>query len=1096
MPVVTQAMARAVAAQPIRPRSMRSCRMREWIALGLFLAAVLPSTAATLFTDGFAASSVNATSPAAPTAVSTAYQFFSSKPASPAPAHATNDLRYGIGATASGHIEAQALFTTTPVTLVAAGDYVEMIVTFTNTAGLFTEKGHLGFGLYNSGGAAPLAGGMNGTATSSTTGVTGGAQGWRGYVSRIAYNGDTHRIATRPAQSSTTGNNQDLVTEGSGSMSYTGAVSLAGSSSTLDLAAGSQLTESFRITLTGSNACQIESRLYQGADALGDLLFSQAATANGAGFYNGIDALAIGWRVTTNTSATTLDLASLTINAQVGSGDNTVAGLHFLQQPTDAPADTGLSPPVTVGATNVSGAAVSNATVILTLATGAGTLNGTTSQRTDASGVAAFTNLSLTAAGAKQMQAASGSATALSALFNVLGDTNAQTLAFPGAEGAGAYAIGGRGGDVYYVTTLADSGAGSLRYGISTAPTTGRSILFKVSGNIVLTSTLTVNKPRLTIAGQTAPGEGVCLQNYSFNIGASDVVVRHLRTRLGTNALQEADSMWINAGTNIIVDHLSASWSVDETLSASAGADRVTVQWCAIAESLNNSIHSKGAHGYGSLITPGANTTYSWHHNLYAHHHSRNPRPGTDSAATFIFDFRNNAIYNYGSRAGYGSDWDPDPEYLHMNYAGNYIVAGPDSTYDYAFQGGGTNTVLYQAANLVDLNLNSRFDGTDNGWGNFSGTYTPTNAAFTAPTLTIDAAPVALERVLACAGAMPWRRDAADQRIIATVRNHNGQIIDYTDQVGGWPTLSSATAPADRDSDGMPDYWELALGLNPTNAADRNLTNNLTGYTRLEDYVNWLADPHALCDRNGQADISLRDLTGSTTNLAYTVARGANGSVSLLANGYTARFIATNGYTGPASFSFTATDPANAITFGAVAVGVLVTVTNAPNSPPTFAAISNQTLIAGALLCLTNVASDTDAPPQTLTFSLNAPTNASINSSNGVMMWRPMVVQSPSTNVLSVVVTDSGTPSLSATQAFTVTVLQPRSPALETPSWMAGQFAFSVAGDPGPDYIIQASTDLANWSNVWTTNSPALPFTWRDGASNCSQRFYRVLLGP
>ena len=145
----------------------------------------------------------------------------------------------------------------------------------------------------------------------------------------------------------------------------------------------------------------------------------------------------------------------------------------------------------------------------------------------------------------------------------------AQTLAFPGAEGAGAFAVGGRGGDVYYVTTLADSGAGSLRTGISTAPTTGRTILFKVSGNIQLRSTLTVNRPRITIAGQTAPGGGICLQNYSFNLAANDLIIRHLRTRLGTNALQEADAMWINAGTNLIVDHLSASWSVDETLSVS-----------------------------------------------------------------------------------------------------------------------------------------------------------------------------------------------------------------------------------------------------------------------------------------------------------------------------------------------------------------------------------------------------------------------------------------------------------------------------------------------------------------------------------------------
>ncbi len=150
---------------------------------------------------------------------------------------------------------------------------------------------------------------------------------------------------------------------------------------------------------------------------------------------------------------------------------------------------------------------------------------------------------------------------ALAATFNV---SRAATPAFPGAEGAGAYTAGGRGGDVYYVTTNADSGTGSLRAGISGAPASGRTICFKVSGNIALNSTLTINKPNLTVAGQTAPGDGICIQNYSFNIAANNVIVRHIRTRLGTNALQEADSMWINSGTNIIVDHLSASWSVDE----------------------------------------------------------------------------------------------------------------------------------------------------------------------------------------------------------------------------------------------------------------------------------------------------------------------------------------------------------------------------------------------------------------------------------------------------------------------------------------------------------------------------------------------------
>ncbi len=670
----------------------------------------------------------------------------------------------------------------------------------------------------------------------------------------------------------------------------------------------------------------------------------------------------------------------------------------------------------------------------------------------------------------------------------------AQTPAFPGAEGAGAFATGGRGGDVYYVTTLANTGAGSLRNGISTAPAGGRTILFKVSGNIVLASTLTVNKPKITIAGQTAPGDGICLQNYAFNIGASDVIVRHVRTRLGTNALAEADCMWINSGTNIMVDHVSASWSVDECLSASANAANLTVQWCYITESLNNSIHSKGAHGYGSLITPAVNTTYSWHHNLYAHNQSRNPRPGTDSGATFVLDFRNNVIYNYGGRAGYGSDWDPDPENLRLNYIANYVVAGPSSTYNYAYQGGGTNTFIYQATNRIDLDEDLLFDGSDTGWGMFSGAYTQTNVPFPAPPLTTDSAPVALQRVLAQGGAMPWWRDAADQRIVGTVRNHNGQVIDAVAQVGTWPTLNSTIAPTDTDSDGLPDYWELALSLNPNLATDRNLTDSI-GYTRLEDYLNWLAAPHALCPRNGYTDLNLRTLTGGATNLTYSVASGTNGNVTLT-NGYTARFVATNNFNGLASFTFTATDPVHAIAFGPVTVGVLISTTNAPNTAPTLGTISNRAVIAGTTITFTNAASDSDFPAQSLTYALlNAPTNATLTASDGVFTWRPLVTQSPSTNNLKVVVTDSGVPSQSATQAFTVTVARPAAPTVQFGPGAPGTVQLLVTGDTGPDYAIQSSTNLTEWQTRLVTNSPAGSFHWTNTASEPVQ-FFRAVLGP
>lgn len=490
--------------------------------------------------------------------------------------------------------------------------------------------------------------------------------------------------------------------------------------------------------------------------------------------------------------------------------------------------------------------------------------------------------------------------------------------AFPGAEGAGSAALGGRGGDVYYVTTLSDSGSGSLREAINTA-SGPRTILFKVSGNIELNSTLNLNRSRITIAGQTAPGDGVCLQDYSLYVSADDVVVRHIRSRLGTNKLAEADAIWINDGNNIIVDHCSTSWSVDETFSITRTVTNFTLQWCYITESLNNSIHEKGAHGYGGIVSSDLNSTYSIHHNLYAHHNSRNPRLGSGNGAVFRLDFRNNLLYNWGNRAGYSGG---SSEFAEMNYVANYLVAGPSKAYNYAFQGGATTTTIYQLNNRIDLTLNGLVDGINSGWGMFSGSYTPTATAFAVPAVPTDSAAVAYQRVLAQAGAMPWRRDGADVRVTDTVRTLTGQIIDDITQVGGWPTLSSATPPTDTDNDGVPDYWEEALGWDP--GVPNNNHVNADGYTDLEWYLNWLADPHAVCAGDGEVDVDLQAINGGVTNLTFTVANGTNGTVALLGDGYTARFTAAPGFSGLAHFTFTASDPVNSGGFGPVEVWVLV----------------------------------------------------------------------------------------------------------------------------------------------------------------------------
>jgi pectate lyase len=686
--------------------------------------------------------------------------------------------------------------------------------------------------------------------------------------------------------------------------------------------------------------------------------------------------------------------------------------------------------------------------------------------------------------------------------------------AFPGAEGFGANALGGRGGDVYLVTNLNDSGPGSLRSGISSA-SGPRTIVFKVSGNIRLASNLNINRPRLTIAGQTAPGGGICVQNYSLVINASDIVLRHLRTRLGTNALQESDSLWISGGTNIIVDHCSASWSVDETLSATDAAQNVTVQWCYISESLNNSIHSKGRHGYGSLVTPGVTTGYTWHHNLYAHHYSRNPRPGSGNGAVLRFDFRNNVIYNWRDRAGYSGGL---AEFVEMNYDANYLLDGPSGDYDYAFQGGSASTVIHQAGNRIDLNRNERVDGTDIGWSMFSGSYTPTNLAFATPAVMTDTAPTAFERVLAQAGAMPWRRDVVDARITESVRRQTGQIVDFvsttdpvtdyiTNSVGGtnyigvgpWPALGSEAPPPDADADGMPDYWETALGLNPNNPADRN-DLAASGYTELEEYLNWLAEPHAAGGRNGPLEVDLSVLNGgSGGHLTFTAFGATNGTVSLLGDGHTARFVPPANFSGRASFAFSANDPVNNLRFGPVPVGVLIAATNAPNAnaAPTLEPIVDQTINAGATLTFTNVATDPDVPSQALTFSLlTAPTNAVLDPPSGLFTWRPWVDQADTTNLVSVRVSDDGLPSLSATRSFRVTVNPLAQPGISGASWTNGRLVLLVNGAVGPDYAVQVSSNLIDWETQFTTNSPLTPFSWLDTNASGPMRFYRAVLGP
>lgn len=409
------------------------------------------------------------------------------------------------------------------------------------------------------------------------------------------------------------------------------------------------------------------------------------------------------------------------------------------------------------------------------------------------------------------------------------GDKRSKRMpAFAGAEGAGIYAAGGRGGKVIEVTNLNDAGPGSFRAAVeATGP---RIIVFRVSGIIEMRSELNVTNPHITIAGQTAPGEGICLKNYRFRVAADEVIVRHIRVRPGHVAAEKSgvsgadvDGIDVIAGRNIIIDHCSASWSVDEALSVTENPqrgplDNVTIQWCMIAESLNCSIHPKKCHGYGSLVRGAWGSRYSFHHNLYAHNFDRNPRPGNnhninDDPNGFVFDFRNNVVYNWGEiGAGYNTDGSTTPyvSITKMNFVNNYYVQGPNSPGDKAFREKCPLSKAYFSGNR----MNGVCPADQWGLVVFGRNLTEEqikaykqSRPFEITAVKTDDAETAYRRVLADAGATLPRRDAVDSRIVNDVINGTGKIINDEGEVGGWPVLESAEPPVDSNNAGMPGEW-------------------------------------------------------------------------------------------------------------------------------------------------------------------------------------------------------------------------------------------------------------------------------------------------
>lgn len=458
----------------------------------------------------------------------------------------------------------------------------------------------------------------------------------------------------------------------------------------------------------------------------------------------------------------------------------------------------------------------------------------------------------------------------------------AQTAAFPGAEGAGMYATGGRGGRVLTVGSLADDGSvGTLRWAVEQQGP--RIVVFAVSGWIDLQSDLRIVHPDITIAGQTAPGGGIGIRNYRLNIRADNVILRYFRSRFGDKTGSEDDAINGYHSDRVIIDHCSFSWSIDECASL-YGNTHFTMQWCVIAESLRCSAHRKGNHGYGGIW---GGQGASFHHNLMAHHSSRTPRlcgsRYTNRPDLERVDLRNNVFYNWGpvngAYAGEGGVY---------NIVNNYYKPGASTVsknvkvasrifqpnYDNGANKNrrGTWGKFYVAGNyfdatsphmlpqlvpvLAEVNADNwkgihPYDTSAywNGWQTIR-----SDSAFCMPgRLHTDSPAEAYRQVLRHAGAS-LVRDAVDARIVEEVRKgtytYEGSrgsrygLIDSQQDVGGWPDLKPGKAPVDTDGDGMPDAWEKKHGLDPR-VDDSALYSLHREYTNIEMYLNEIVEMKA-----------------------------------------------------------------------------------------------------------------------------------------------------------------------------------------------------------------------------------------------------------
>jgi hypothetical protein len=495
-------------------------------------------------------------------------------------------------------------------------------------------------------------------------------------------------------------------------------------------------------------------------------------------------------------------------------------------------------------------------------------------------------------------------------------------LAFKDAEGYGRFARGGRGGKVVEVTNLNDSGPGSLREAVN-KDIGARTIVFTVSGIIQLKSRLVINERYVTIAGQTAPGKGICISRAPLGITGNDAIIRYMRVRLGAGPTY--DGMGITGADNSIVDHCSISWTIDESFS-SRGAHNITLQRTLISEALNVAGHSHyeagKAHGFAASI---GGEVGSFHHNLLAHCSGRNwsLAGGVNGDGDYLgkMDIRNNVVYNWATRTTDGGARE-------VNFVGNYYKPGASTKYMFALNaqhegyGGGMQRYFFDGNVMPGrFNESNQIAGrTETGKRVTYQTFV--DEPFFESYVTTQSADNAYKNVLSDVGCNQPVFDDHDIRIInetlSGTYTYKGSktgepgLPDSQEDVGGWekyPELQR-TASFDSDHDGLPDWWEKLHNLNthslPGDFSDANADPDKNGFTNLDDYLEWLATPHFVASANKPIDIDLKQLSrGYTNQPVYTASETVNGEVKIQNSGL-ARF--TPDKDGLSSFKFTVTD--------------------------------------------------------------------------------------------------------------------------------------------------------------------------------------------